>query len=178
MHLNNKQWAIVAILLSLVGANIAIAAWVVTRTLDITGGVAVQGNIQLYDEIGSQIITGFNFDEFTVSGTQNLLFQIRNTGNTPAVVTWDLTDTSIVWNLNTNYFTHDHDTQNQFTLRMNKRSPLEGIWAPAPSSLPAADKQITLQPGEAAPVAVQLDYSGTPNTPETFSLKMSFTAQG
>ena len=61
---------------------------------------------------------------------------------------------------------------------MNKRSPLQGIWAPAPSSLPAADKQITLQPGEAAPVAVQLDYSGTPNTPETFSLKMSFTAQG
>jgi len=165
--------------------NIAVAAWNVTRQLNITGGVQTFGDIAVYNEADTQAITNFDFNLFTggASNTQNFLFRIRNTGKVEALVTWEISASSNTWTVDTapsstkDYYRNIVGSDIKYTLKMNKQSPLSGIWAPKTATEPSGSKQIVIDPDQSVLLALEIWYNGAVNIPETFSLTASFYAE-
>jgi len=65
----------------------------------------------------------------------------------------------------------------KYTLKMNKQSPLSGIWAPKTATEPSGSKQIVIDPDQSVLLALEIWYNGAVNIPETFSLTASFYAE-
>jgi len=181
--LSKKQAGILAIAIVLIATNVALAAWTLTRELAITGGVQTLGEITVYNPEETQAISNFDFNLFTggLTSTQNLFFHIRNTGNTPALVTWEISTSSNTWTVDAtstkDYYRNIVESNTKYTLKINKQSPLSGIWAPKTAVEPEGSRQIVIDPGQSAALALELWYNGAINVPDTFSLTVSFYAE-
>jgi hypothetical protein len=181
--LSKKRAVLLALVMVLIGTNIAVAAWNVTKQLNITGGVQTFGDIAVYNQADTQAITNFDFNLFTggASNTQNFFFRIRNTGNVQALVTWEISASSITWTVDAidtkDYYRNIVGSETKYTLKINKQDPLSGKWAPKTATQPEGSKDIVINPGQSVLLAIELWYNGAVNVPETFSLTASFYAE-
>ena len=177
--LGKKKAGLLVAAIVLITTNIAFAVLYMTKPVTITGGVKSVGAIEIYNQAGTEIINTFAFEQFDpgVSDTNNMFFNIKNTGNVPVYVYWEITSPTATWTATGNQYRCDEQGVPKYYMFINKQYDPYGTWAPNPSSVPVADKRILINSGQSASLAMQLDYTGNVNTPEALSVTVSFTAQ-
>ena len=178
MKLNKRRLAIIALVVVLVTINIALAVLYMTKDVTITGGVSVVGSIEVYDDDGTTVLTSYEFVNFTGGqpATAFKNFFINNTGNQPVYVYWNISDSSIIWLANDLGYAYYED----ITLKYNYNIATSWLpdpydyWSPNNSSTPEA---LYLDVGEGKELRIVHQYTGDPNTAESYSLVMSFYAE-
>ncbi len=80
MKLSKKHLALIALVIVLVISNIAFAVLYMTRSVDFTGGVSVVGDLEVFKDDGTTLLTSFDFTNFTggVAKGYTLPFFINN----------------------------------------------------------------------------------------------------
>jgi hypothetical protein len=179
MKLNGKQLIVIGVILVLVYLNITIASLYMTKSLTITGGVSVVGAIQIYDSDGVTPLTSIAFNNFTGgNGTQFFkYYYVNNTGNQPVYVRWNISSSTITWLNMTTYYAHNESGVPKYLFYNYPPSGYFGTgypWSPRESNSTAA---ISLAVGSGVQCFFMLFYSGFPDTPETFSLTVTFYAE-
>ncbi len=180
MHLNKKQWAIIALILALIATNVTVAALFMNRDVTISGGVRTEGAIQVYDETGETVMTTYDFPEFTsTSGnTYSKQFFVNNTGNAPVVVYWGIfnpipTSWSIPEHENYYILQEDNNMKFQFTIyKTDIPGGSTGYWQPTYST----GHGVSLGVGQGGKFSIDLLYNRTINTAGDFSFLLSFSA--
>ena len=88
MRITKKKIALIALILTLAATNATLAVMYLQKDVSITGGVATQGSIEVYQADGTTPLTTFDFPLFTANPphTHTVTFYVENTGNVATVV--------------------------------------------------------------------------------------------
>ena len=170
MKLSKKQLALIALVIVLAISNIAFAVLYVTRNVDFTGGVSVIGDIEVFKDDGTTVLTSFDFPNFTggVMQVHTLDFFINNTGNQPLYVYWNISTSSIAWSNLTEVYRHYEEATHKYTFAVYNAT--NDLWTP--------DTEARMIPvGQRIQETFELQYIGAPATAETFSLTVTFYAR-
>jgi hypothetical protein len=170
--LKKKSILIIAAFVILILINVTFAVLYLTRDVNITGGVSVNGDMQVYDDDGVTVLTSFDFTNFTggVSEEKEQVFFINNTGNQPLYVYWNISASSlpIDWNIDTYYYRYYEDySYLKYTFAIDN---VTDFWIPESDA-----REIPV--GESIQEIFSLWYSGNPVTAETFSMTVTFYAR-
>lgn len=154
----------------LVISNITFAVLYVTRNVDITGGVSVVGDIQVYEADGVTVLESFTFDNFTgrVDDEYTYPFIINNTGNQPLYVYWNITTSSLNWTKLGVGYSHLHNVTTIYSFSIYNASV--DYWMPETGAR-------ILEVDEAISETFSLLYTGEYTPAETFSLTVTFYAR-
>lgn len=170
MKLSKKQLALIALAIVLVISNIAFAVLYMTRDVTITGGVSVIGSIMVYQDDGTTPLANIDFDNFT-GGTAEFHtydFFINNTGNQPVYVYWNISASSISWEIFGQVYKHIEDLEYKYEFLIQNAT--SHFWLP--------DTQgVQLDVDEGATFHFILFYTGNVKTAEVFDLTATFYAQ-
>jgi hypothetical protein len=160
----------------LVISTIMFAALHFSKQTHAFGELLVEGEIQVYDADGVTPILGYGFPLFS-GGAEHAFHQsffINNTGTKPVDVYWNVSASSILWQLtgSLHQYVYDHyeDGIWKYSLGINKDGDVSPqYWQPN-------QEGILLGVGEGVRLRFELYYTGTPNTAETFTVTISFRA--
>ncbi len=171
--MKKKSIAVIVTIVSLILINITLAVLYVTKDVNITAGVSVTGDIEVYEDDGVTVLTSIDFTNFTggVAEVQEHVFLINNTGNQPVYVYWNISASSlpIDWDLGSIvYYRYYEDyTDLKYTFNINN---VTDPWAPESEA-----REIPV--GESIQEKFALWYSGNPVTAETFNITVTFYAR-
>jgi hypothetical protein len=181
--LQKKTAGIVALVLTLLSTNIALAIVYMTKTVTITGGVAETGTIEVYQENAETTLTTIAISQFQGTTHSNYTyFWINNTGNMPVKINWEITNPNPTgWTIDTpnQGYIFTENTNTKYTFSINNQinpdgTPGTGKWLPDPTG---TTQTITIPVGKAAKFSMDLIHNQAVNTPGDFSFGLSFTAQ-
>jgi hypothetical protein len=176
MQFSKRNMAIIALVIILVASNVAFAVLYMTKNVNISGGVAAVGAIEIYEEDGVTPLTDYDFPLFT-AGTLDyyiLDFFVNNTGNVPVYVTWNISTSSISWENVGPRYVHLESSVEKYYYTLFEPDYSE-YWCPYYDGYTA--EIVVLAVGAGEHIQLLLTYLGSPTTPETFSLVMSFYAK-
>ena len=171
--MKKKSIVIIVAIVSLLLVNITLAVLYVTRDVNITAGVSVTGNIEVYEDDGVTVLTSIDFTNFTggVAEEQEQVFFINNTGNQPVYVYWNVSASNLPmpdWDLGPYYYSYYEDYEDfKYTFAIDN---VTDFWVPESQA-----REIPV--GESIQEIISLWYSGNPVTAETFSLTVTFYAR-
>jgi hypothetical protein len=178
MKFSKKQLVIIAVVAILAIANVALAVLYMTRNVDISGGVSVIGDIEVYEDDGTTTLTSFDFPNFTgaIGEVKYLYFFVNNTGNVPVYVYWNISASSLVgWTPTASGYQYNESSVQKYAYYMQSSwSPSIDYWAPNDHSSP---ESLYLGVGEGNYCRVHHAYTGSPITDEVYTLTMSFYAE-
>lgn len=178
MHLSRKHLAIIALVVVLTVTNIALAAYYMTKNVNISGGVQAVGSIEAYYEDGVTVLTSFDFPLFNPgeAGVLTKSFFINNTGSVDLYVVWNISSSSIVWTGDSTGEGYEHieGMEVKYTFRMYKGYPGSDIWRPDADFTTPNYRSVEVGIGRI--VTMELTYSGIPATGEEFTLVISLYA--
>jgi len=163
----------------LIVSNIAFALLYMTKDATFTGGVQVIGEIELYQWPGGvSLFTGASFPNFTGGQEGGYLkyFFINNTGEQPVYVYWNISSSSLAWDVTSTGYNHTESTVDKYSLDLASSYVPDPIdyWSPNEYTTPEA---LYLNVGEGKKVTLVLLYTGEPNTAELFSFTVTFYAE-
>jgi hypothetical protein len=174
MKLSKKQLALIALVVVLAISNIAFAVLYETRNVDFTGGVSVIGDIEVFRDDGTTVLTSFDFPNFTggVAYTHQLDFFINNTGNQPLYVYWNISTStstsSVAWSIQIDHYRGYEAAAHKYSFSIYNGT--SDFWTP--------DTEARMIPvGQRIQERFELMYIGDPATAETFSLTVTFYAR-
>jgi hypothetical protein len=171
--MKKQTLGILLAILALLSVNVVLAALYIQKDVSLTGGVTVEGNIEVYGPDGVSVLTAFDFPTFDGGVSQGWLYQfyVNNTGNQPVSVAWNLSSSSISWekNATSEYYLHYEDVVYKYHFGVYQDIGTTDFWMPDTES-------IVLAPGEGVELAFMLGYTGEPVTEEAFSIIASFYA--
>jgi hypothetical protein len=181
VHLSKKRIAVIALLITLIATNVALAVIYMNKDVTISGGVASSGAIAIYQADGQTEMTSINFPLF--QGTQQSatqFFFVNNTGNLPVVVYWSISNcVPNNWAIESGgqAYVYTENAQSKYRFSINKQvlpdgSPGSGVWNPDPTGT----EVITIGVGQGAKLSIDLTHYVAVNTPGTFSFVLSFYA--
>jgi len=164
------------VILVLLVSNLVLAALFGAKPVCARNGVSALGAIEVYDSDGVTPLTGYNFPLF-VGGTVDTFtksFFIRNVGSQPVDVYWNLTGSSISWELRAapylNVYDHYEEGVLKFSFGVTQDLTVStDYWHPD-------WEVIFLGVDEGVELGFELHYTGEPNTAETFAMTVSFYA--
>lgn len=167
--MKKKSILIIVALVSLIAINITLAVLYVTRDVNITGGVSVIGDMQVYEDDGVTVLTSIDFANFTggTLETHEQVFFINNTGNQPLYVYWNISTSSIAWSAIGNQYKYYEDALIKYDFIIQNGTD---FWTPNTEA-----RMIPV--GQSIQEIMWLIYSGNPVTAETFSLTITFYAR-
>ena len=162
----------IKLILILIICSTASAVFCFVEQVQATNKVVTIGEIKLYHEDGSTQMTSYNFPQFDggMPSTCSKWFFIRNTGKQPVEISWSLTESSIPWNMKTIGYEYYETNICKYSFGLRQDSKGDGDY------LAPEEKSILLNCGEEAKLCFELIYTGRPNTPEIFTLTVSFYA--
>ncbi len=179
--MQKKTVGIVALVLTLLTTNIALAIVYMTKTVTITGGVAETGTIEVYQENAETILNTIDIPLFQGGINSNYtFFWINNTGNMDVKINWEITNPDPTgWTTDSQGYIFTENTNTKYTFTINNQinpdgTPGTGKWLPDPTG---TTQTITIPVGKAAKFSMDLYHYETVNTPGDFSFGLSFTAQ-
>jgi hypothetical protein len=178
MKISKKQLTILlGIIVLLVISNVAVALYYMSRSVDLTGGVDTVGSIEVYDEDGVTLWASYEFPNFTggTAETHFKTFFINNTGNQPVAVYWNISTSSLSWLPTIDGYSYSIDLTYKyyFNIQTSWPTPTE-YWAPNDYIDPDS---LLIPVGEGKQLRIFHQYSGNPNTAETYSLTITFYAE-
>jgi len=94
-------------------------------------------------------------------------FYIENTGNRHVSIEWEQTSSTIQWQQEPQKYCHGENGIQKYTL---------GILHRENKYFKPERQQLHLNPQEKTKLKLELAYAGRPNSPETFTLTLTFTA--
>lgn len=161
----------------LVISNLVFAALYFAKQARSDNELEVEGEIEVYDSDGMTPLTGYDFPLF-MGGAEDTFrksFFINNTGTKPVEVYWNVTASSILWQLtgSLHQYMYDHyeDSIWKYSLGISKDvEVLPQYWQPN-------QEGILLAVGEGVRLQFELCYTGRPNAAETFTVTISFHAK-
>jgi fermentation-respiration switch protein FrsA (DUF1100 family) len=174
MQFSKKNLAIIGLVIILAATNVAFAVLYMTKNVNISGGVATVGAIEVYGADGVTPLLSYGFPLFT-GGTYQVFttdFFINNTGNVAVYVDWNISSSSITWTAWASGYGHMEDSVYKYDFSIYNPD-LGDHWAPNDYTYP---EYLWLSPGQGQRLQIYFTYYGSPNTPETFTLVMSFYA--
>ena len=177
MNLSKKQvFGIIALLILLTSTSVTFAVLYVTRNVYITGGVSVVGEIEVYEDDGTTLLESYDFPLFTggVYEQQSLYFYINNTGNQPVNVYWNISDSSKSWTAD-EYGYISSPSGFGFDIMTSWLPDPNEYWTPNEYTTPEA---LYLDVDGSAYLRLRHTYIGSPNIADTYTLTMSFYAEG
>jgi len=181
VHLNKKRIAIIVIVIILIATNVALAYLYMNKDVAISGGVASEGAIAIFQEDGQTEMTSISFPLF--QGTQQtgtrFLF-VNNTGNVPVNVYWSISNTNPNnWSIEPGgqAYIYTESAQTKYRFSINNQvspdgSPGSGLWNPDPTGT----QTLTIGVGQGTKLSIDLIHYLAVNTPGTFSFVLSFYA--
>lgn len=141
------------------------------------GELEVEGEIEVYDSDGVTPITGYDFPLFLggAEETFHKSFFINNTGTKLVEVYWNLTASSILWqltgSLHPNMYDHYENSIWKYSLGIVKDVQMPPqYWDPNREAIPLAV-------GEGVKLQLELYYTGRPIRAETFTVTLSLDAE-
>ena len=172
MKLSKKQLALIALVAILVVTNITFAVLYMTKNVHFTGGVSVIGSIEVYDDTGTTPLTNIDFDNFTggVALTREQIFFINNTGNQPVYVYWNISSSSITWEMHASGAAYVHSPGGQVKYVLSISNATYDLWEPETQG-------VRIDVDEGSWFTFHLEYTGNVNTAEIFSFTVSFNAE-
>lgn len=165
------------IMILLLVSSIFLAALHSTNRVGAGNEVSADGTIEVYDSDGKKPLTDYDFPLFMggIEDTFRKSFFINNTGTNPVEVYWNVTASSILWqltgSLHQHMYDHYEDSIWKYSLGISKdieASPK--YWQPN-------QEAILLAVSEGVKLQFELYYTGTPNTAGTFTITISFHAK-
>jgi hypothetical protein len=160
----------------LVISNLLFAVLHLSKQTHAYGELLVEGEIEVYDADGVTPILGYGFPLFSggAEHTFHQSFFINNTGTKPVDVYWNISASSILWQLtgSLHQYAYDHHEDGIWKYSLGIRKDVEvspQYWQPN-------QEGILLAVSEGVRLQFELYYTGTPNTAETFTLTVSFHA--
>lgn len=177
MQFSRKTIAIIALVIILAASNVAFAVLYMTKNVNITGGVSAVGAIEIYQEDGVTPLTSYDFPLFTggTAGPQYLDFFVNNTGNQPVYVTWNISASSISWEIALDGHRHWENSVIKYWCQLYREEIPGSYWYPYTTGTP--QETVFLAVGAGIKIRLWLTYTGQPATAETFSLVISFYAK-
>jgi hypothetical protein len=177
MNLSKKQLlGIVVLLIVLTSTSVTLAILYMTKSVDITGGVSVEGAIEVYHEDGVTPMTSIDFPLFTggTSATYFEYFFMNNTGNQPVYVYWNISSTNLPGTLSamSTGYNYQEDVTTKYRFKIWRT--IGGEWAPNDYITPGVTY---LAVDEGMQMMFNNTYLGEPNTAETFVMTISFYAE-
>ena len=166
----------IKLILALIISSLILATLYSTKQAQATNKIVTVGEITLYHENGSTQMTSYNFPLFTggTPETYSKWFFIKNTGKQPLQISWSITASSIPWNTKAKHHPNGYDHYEgkiyKYSFRIRQDSKKQGDY------LAPEKEKIHINGGKEAKLRFELTYTGKPNTPETFTLTVSFTA--
>lgn len=160
----------------LVMSNIIFATLYFSKQVDAKNGITVIGEIEVYDSDGISPLTSYNFPLF-VGGTNetfNKNFFINNTGNQPVSVYWNISTSSIDWEVKKSldfyeYYENEKECKYSFGIRQDSLLTID-YWHPNTEAL-------FLDVNNEKNLHFELSYSGESISSETFSMTITFYAE-
>lgn len=154
-----------------------LAALYFTKHVEAGNGVSVDGTIEAYDSDGVSPLTSYGFPLFTGGTAETFLkdFFISNTGNQPVSVYWSVTASSVSWQVRATPFPDMYDCYEDniwkygFGIRQDFAASAD-YWYPD-------GEAVFLGVGAGIRLQFELYYTGEPNTAETFTMAISFSAR-
>jgi hypothetical protein len=177
MKLSIKQLPVLVGFILILGfSNVVFALLYMSRDVDITGGVSVVGSIEVYEIDGVTVMTSYDFLNFT-GGVEEISYKeffINNTGNQPVYVHWNISSSSLTWQLMAEGYMYVENLVDKYLLMIEANwTTISDFWGPINGGLPP----LHIPVGEGKHLRFYLWYSGTPNTAEAFSLTVTFYAE-
>ena len=179
MRITKKKIALIALILTLAATNATLAVMYLQKDVSITGGVATQGAIEIYQADGTTPLTTLDFPLFTADpSTHTVTFYVENTGNVATVVYWDISNTNPAdWakDLSEESYIFTETGNPKYRFSINKQvvpDASTGLWKPSVTP----GNGITLDVGQNAELTIDLMHFTDVNTPGTFSFTLSFFA--
>jgi len=165
------------ILIGLLISSTVFASLYFTKHVDADNGVSVDGTIEAYDSDGVSPLTNYDFPLFTGGTAETCLkdFFVNNTGNQPVAVYWNVTASSIFWEVRATPYPDVYDCYEDniwkysFGIRQDFATSAD-YWYPD-------GEGVFLGVGEGTKLRFELHYTGEPNTAETFTMAISFYAR-
>jgi hypothetical protein len=138
-------------------------------------GITVIGEIEVYDSDGISPLTSYDFPLFSggTSDTFHKHFFIKNTGNQPVSVYWNISESSINWNLkkSLNLYKYYENGVCKYSFGIPQESLLTtDYWQPNTEAL-------FLGVDDGKNLHFELFYTGETISSETFRLTISFYAK-
>lgn len=164
------------LILVLLVSNLVLAALFLLKPVSAHNGISTAGEIAVYDSDGTTPLTGYDFPLFSggLTDTFTKRFFIRNVGSDPVSVYWNITGSSISWELRAapclNVYDHYEEGFLKFSFGVTQGSTVPAdYWHPSwEAILLGADEEVEL--------GFELHYTGEPNTAEIFAMTVSFYA--
>lgn len=155
--------------------NIIFVTLYFTKQVDAYNGITVQGTIEVYNSNGISPLTSYDFPLFTggTSDTFHKLFFLNNTGNQPVSVYWNVSASSIDWEVKKSLDLYEYYENEvcKYSFGIPQASLLTtDYWHPNTEAL-------FLGVDNGKNLHFELFYTGEPITSETFSLTISFYAK-
>lgn len=141
--------------------------------VDISGGVvATVGSIEVYQSDGVTTLESHDFPLFTggYPYVWNVDFFIDNTGDAPVYIYWNMSISSIDWTWNGQQHVHNEEATPKYKFEILQD------WSGPNDYWEVDTEAINLLVGEGVMLRMRLQYTGTPNTSETFTLTENFYA--
>ena len=165
------------IIIVLIISSTVFPALYFTKNVDAGNGISVDGAIEVYDSDGVSPLTNNDFPLFTGGTAETFLkdFFINNTGNQPISVYWNVSTSSIPWEIRTTPYRDAYDCYEDniwkysFGIRQDFAASAD-YWYPD-------GEGVFLGVGEGIKLRLELYYTGEPNTAETFTMTISFYAR-
>ncbi len=172
MKLSKKHLALIALVAILVVTNITFAVLYLTKNVHFTGGVSVIGSIEVFDDDGTTLLTDIDFDNFTggVGLTRWQTFFINNTGNQPVYVYWNISSSSITWEMHVSGLSYLHNETGEIKYVLSITNATYDLWAPETQG-------VLIDVNERAEFTFNLEYTANVNTAEIFDFTVSFNAE-
>jgi hypothetical protein len=162
------------IIIALSFSSFFLAALYFTKHVDAGSGVSADGSIEVYDSDGASPLTSYDFPLFTGGSAETLLkdFFIINAGNQPVSVYWNVTASSVSWEVSATPLAdmyncyEDSIWKYSFGIRQDFTASAD-YWHPN-------GEAVFLDVGARIGLQFELYYTGEPNTAETFTMATSF----
>jgi hypothetical protein len=164
----------IVLIIVLVISNIIFAGLHFSKQTHAYSELEVEGEIEVYDADGVTPILGYGFPLFSggAEHTFHQSFFINNTGIKPVDVYWNISASSILWQLtgSLHQYVYDHHEDGIWKYSLGIKRDVDvspQYWQPNQEAIPLAV-------GEGVKLQFELHYTGRPNTAETFTLTVSF----
>jgi hypothetical protein len=163
----------VLLLVSVVN-SLVLDVFLLAKPMSAYGGISAKGEINVYDSDGKTPLTSFDLPRFTggIVGTFTKYFFINNTGQQPVGVSWNMTVSSIHWELRAlspNVYDHYEGSILKYSFGITQDAASIDYWYPN-------QETIVLKTNEGVKLRFELNYTGEPNTAETFTMTAAFYA--
>lgn len=169
-HTTHKKLIVI-----LVMSNIIFATPYFTKQVEAYNGITAYGEIEVYDSNGVSPLTSYDFPLFLGGTSDNFhrYFFINNTGNQPVSVYWNISASSIDWEVSTsqNFYEYYENGVLKYSFAIPQDStPTTNYWNPN-------TEELFLNVGAGINLYFELYYTGEPITSEIFTSTISFYAE-